>query len=284
MAKSNAEKQKEYKERKWTKVLEMPKIPCECGCGTMIPPFTRLFEPARFARGHGAAASNKATRFKKGQKPWNAGIKAPSISEGQKGKPKSPESIAKRTATRRAKNGGVYQTAKGWKHTPETIENMRVANQANAKFGEANHFFGKRHTDESKARMSAANSGENHPNFGKPKSEEAKRKLSESIRGEKHWNWKGGSSHAPYSLEFSSKLKRSIRKRDKYTCQRCGVTQGELEYWIHVHHLDFNKANNSHDNLVCACASCNIWANYHPDEPFINPDVWARTHDAPLEA
>lgn len=50
----------------------MPQIPCECGCGTMIPPINRTLKPARFARGHNGAG--KQTRFRTGQNigPTNA--------------------------------------------------------------------------------------------------------------------------------------------------------------------------------------------------------------------
>jgi group I intron endonuclease len=60
------------------------------------------------------------------------------------------------------------------------------------KFGELNPFYGKRHTDETKANWSRADmSGENNPMFGKPggmlgknMSDSAKKKLSESRLGE----------------------------------------------------------------------------------------------------
>lgn len=255
---SNAEKQRRHKEKKWAEVLEMPKIPCECGCGVMIEPLTKAFTPARYVHGHNSRGYNpnrERTQFKKGQKPWNDGIKAPSISAGQKGKKKSPESIAKRTATRLAKNDGVYQKARGWKHKPETIQNMRIANAANAKHGADNPMYGKKPSQAVIAKMKAA-----------------------LPRGEKHANWHGGVDKAGYGHEFTHELKRTIKYRDKFTCQRCGINQNDLRYYMHIHHLDHDKLNNSPDNLVCACAKCNQWARKHPDDPFINPEIWERTH------
>jgi hypothetical protein len=38
---------------------------------------------------------------------------------------------------------------------------------------------------------------------------------------------------------------------------------------LQVHHLDHDKMNNDPTNLVAACGSCNVWASYHRDEPFI---------------
>ena len=50
----------------------MPRIPCECGCGTLIRPITRKFKPARFAQGHNSGG--EATRFKsKGDQRMKAG-------------------------------------------------------------------------------------------------------------------------------------------------------------------------------------------------------------------
>ncbi len=252
MSKPNNQKQKEYKERRWAEILKMPQILCECGCGTMIPPFTRQFKPARFAHGHNQ--DGVKTRFKKGQDAWNKGLPSPWSVETHTGKKKLPESTAKRTATRLVNNGGVYQTAKGWKHTPNTIDNMKTANRAKAKFGEENHFFGKRHSKESKAKISAANSGANNV------------------------AWRGGVSTLPYGPEFTRAFKRIIRIRDQYTCQRCGIVQAEHKRTLQIHHIDFDKNNNDPSNLVTACNKCNIWANYHPNEPFINPEVWERTH------
>jgi len=49
--------------------------------------------------------------------------------------------------------------------------------------GEDNPNFGKPRLDETKRKISVANSGKNNPNFGKPTSEETKRKISESQIG-----------------------------------------------------------------------------------------------------
>ena len=247
-----AERQARHREKKYAEIATMPKIPCACGCGTMIAPITTEFKPAQYAKGHNS--HGEETRFKKGQKAWNEGLPAPWAVAAHTGKKHSPEAIAKRTATRRAKHGGVYQTAHGWKHTPETIARMVIVGRANALYGANNPMFGKIHSPEVRVKISLATSGA------------------------KHSHWKGGRSFFPYGYEFNRKFKRLIRERDNYTCQRCGITQSELGYTIHIHHLDHDKMNSSPHNLVCACARCNIWASWNREIPFVNPDVWQRTH------
>ena len=135
MARSPA--QVAYAARKEAERLALPRIPCECGCGTMIPPVTALWKPARFAHGHNPDGAS--TRFSAGQPAWNKGRPSPWATATHKGKRLTPEQIAQRTATRLAKTGGTYQTARGWKHTPETIAKITAANRQNARSGPANH-------------------------------------------------------------------------------------------------------------------------------------------------
>lgn len=230
MAKSRKQIYAEWYERKWAKVLEMPKIPCECGCNMMIPPLTKQFKPARFVNGHSVAG-------------WNRGMKCPDISERQRGKKKSPESMAKRTITRRERMGGKYLIG-GYKHSEQAIENNRNAQLKIDRKGENNPFFGKKHTEETRRIISEANTKERNP----------------------HWN--GGTSNLPYGVEFTRKFKKIIRERDNYTCQRCGIIQKEYGRTLQIHHLDHDKFNNDPANLVVACGKCNTWASYHRDEPF----------------
>lgn len=68
--------------------------------------------------------------------------------------------------------------------------------------------------------------------------EEHKRKIS----GENNWNWQGGKSFEPYSIDWTETLRRSIRERDNYVCQMCGKTQIEelenIERKLAIHHMD----------------------------------------------
>lgn len=209
------ERQKRHMEKKYAEIALMPKIPCKCGCGTMIAPITTDLKPAQYAHGHNP--SGLSTRFVKGQKAWNEGIPNPSASLAHKGKKLSQGEIEQRTKTRLERHGGIYQVARGWKHAPETLEKMR---------GKNNH------------------------------------------------HWHGGRVRSRYG--FTDNLKASIRNRDDHTCMRCGKVQSDLNHTIEVHHLDHNPSNNSPMNLVCACHPCNVWASFHRDQEFVNAEIAIR--------
>jgi hypothetical protein len=84
-------------------------------------------------------------------------------------------------------------------------------------------------------------------------------------KGQKNPNWNGGLSFLPYSEDFNKSLKNEIRKRDDYTCQICLIKDVFSNFPIH--HIDYNKMNNSKDNLITICNYChgktnksrNVW-------------------------
>lgn len=60
-----------------------------------------------------------------------------------------------------------------------------------------------------------------------------------------------------YGPEFDAKLKRLIRMRDGFNCQRCGSNfSGKRSKKLDVHHIDCNKYNNRKNNLISLCKSC----------------------------
>jgi hypothetical protein len=98
---------------------------------------------------------------------------------------------------------------------------------------------------------------------------EYERCLSCSKKGELNNNYVKDRSLIEYTLEWNGQLKESIRKRDDYKCQNCGMTEEEhLIVWgqvLHVHHIDYNKKNCQEDNLITTCLQCNIRANFNRD-------------------
>lgn len=171
------------------------------------------------------------TKFKKGQVPWNKGIKKfrgeYKLSEEQKKKIGLANSIA----------------LKGKKQSPESIA-KRVLK-----------LRGKKRTEEVKQRISLAHKGMKKP-WVKPFIH---------YKGEKHWNWKGGISENLYSKEFTPTLKLKIRTRDNFTCQLCAMTEKEelekLNRVLCVNHIDFDKNNCKENNLNTLCIRCNVKIN-----------------------
>ena len=102
-------------------------------------------------------------------------------------------------------------------------------------------------------------------------------KMSENHRdqyGAKNSSWKGGISFEPYTTDWTESLRRTIRERDRYTCQLCGKPQGDR---VHsVHHIDYDKKNCNPENLITLCCSCNTkvnsnreyWTNYFYEKVF----------------
>lgn len=109
---------------------------------------------------------------------------------------------------------------------------------------------------------------------GKRLSENHKRRIGEGVSGEKNGRWQGGLSFEPYGIEFSESLKEQIRERDSHQCQICGAKRpqmgniNDIDYekidsfqTLDVHHIDYNKQNNSPENLVSLCHSCHSKTN-----------------------
>jgi len=103
--------------------------------------------------------------------------------------------------------------------------------------GKSNSFYGKRHTKKAKDKIRKANSGKNAP------------------------NWQGGISFKPYCEKFNNELKQAIRRRDHYTCQRCGKRQKKRGRRLSVHHVHFDKEN-CYPDLIALCLRCNFIVNY----------------------
>lgn len=82
------------------------------------------------------------------------------------------------------------------------------------------------------------------------------------IPPEKHPNWKNGKSFEEYPKEFNSELKEKIRRRDNYKCQLCWTTETDVNHKLSVHHIDYNKKNNSENNLILLCKKCHAKTNF----------------------
>ena len=79
--------------------------------------------------------------------------------------------------------------------------------------------------------------------------------------GKNHYNWNGGISFEPYSIDWKKTLRISIRERDHYRCQLCGEPQGDRA--LSIHHIDYDKRNCNPNNLTTLCASCHTKTNFN---------------------
>lgn len=89
------------------------------------------------------------------------------------------------------------------------------------------------------------------------------------ISGENSPTWLGG--HDDGRGANWRKQRRAARKRDGFTCQKCGITEDESGRCLDVHHVtpfrDFNndwETANQLDNLISLCNKCHLiveWEN-----------------------
>jgi len=233
---------------------------CECGCGEEVKPRNR------FIRGHHVRINHPMKRPEVAAK---VSIKILALGEdhpmkrpevrakfvGDLNPMKRPEVIAKAIETKR-KNGFYDELSERMLGESNPSKRPEVAvkiSENHADFsGTKNPFYGKKHSEKSRATMSAIRKtmykGENNPMYG-------------SCRvGAENPNWRGGTSIEPYCEIWASQdYKDSIKQRDDYRCQNpdCWGKKGHL----HVHHIDYNKKHCHPWYLITVCNSCNSRAN-----------------------
>jgi hypothetical protein len=96
--------------------------------------------------------------------------------------------------------------------------------------------------------------GEKKPTcFWKGKKFTKEHRLNMAKKGDKNYFWQGGKFKDSYPEEFNNYLKELIRERDG-VCQLCMGLDENKE--LAVHHIDYDKENNSLNNLISLCNSC----------------------------
>lgn len=94
-----------------------------------------------------------------------------------------------------------------------------------------------------------------------PCSEQRKIRISESNSGKNHWTYNGTPYVKLYPLGWNHTFKEQVRFRDGYKCQECGCSEVENGRNLSVHHIDYNKMNIEHKNLISLCISCHLKTN-----------------------
>ena len=177
------------------------------------------------------------------------------------------------------------------KHSIKSLEKMSVNRKGKAS-GEDCYWFGKTLTKQHKKKLSDAKKdiykGKLHPKW-KQKTEIkcnicgaimllTKREIglkttcSRQCKDKCHSNlmiaegnpmWKGGITFNPYPLGWNKTFKEQIRYRDRYKCMVCGMPEVENGRRLDVHHIDYDKNNLEHTNLISLCHSCHPKTNVH---------------------
>lgn len=164
--------------------------------------------------------------------------------------------------------------------------------------GKNNPFFGKKHSDETKHTISLANSGKkaseetrkklsvimkgNKFSLGKYHSIETRLKMSVAKKGVRFTDehrknmsgsscgaWLGGKSFEPYTLDFTTRFKESIKKRDGSSCQLCNKTINELQKsnkYLVIHHINYDKLLSVKENCVSLCGRCHSITNHNREK------------------
>jgi hypothetical protein len=129
---------------------------------------------------------------------------------------------------------------------------------------------GKKHTDETKQRLSDINKGKTSPNKGKHMTEETKMKLSEINKGKRCGElspvWKGGISFEPYCPKWTKELRERVRAFFEYRCVTCGKHVNECKRNLQVHHVEYNKqacCDGKPVHFAALCNSCHMKTNFN---------------------
>jgi len=131
-----------------------------------------------------------------------------------------------------------------------------LADNPDMRLGENNGFYGKSHTAERKKQWSEDKKGKWSYNL-----EQKEKQTRNTPKKEEHHAWQGGISNGEYGLEFNKDLKETIKLKYKNICQLCGTETVELD----IHHIDYNKTNNSEYNLIPLCKVCHGKTNFGRD-------------------
>jgi len=130
--------------------------------------------------------------------------------------------------------------------------------KANPRIGSKNPFFGRKHKPTTIDHWRKTKRGK--WSYTQAQYEKSKRN---TPKGPAHPNWKQGASFEEYGPEFNKSLKQQIKESYEFKCQICDTETKLLD----VHHIDYDKTNNSWNNLIPLCKRCHGKTNY-------NRNVW----------
>lgn len=170
-----------------------------------------------------------------------------------------------------SKNRLQALTLKGRKRTETFKLKVSIGNKGKKRTEEQKKKYSESHkgikpSEDVKQRISLTLKGRKNPGMsefqkqywtGERKKERSKLYIGKFV-GELSPSWQGGISFEPYGLEFNKKLKKFIKNRDISMCQTPNCMNTEN---LCIHHIDYNKQNNSLENLITLCRSCHSKTN-----------------------
>ena len=68
-------------------------------------------------------------------------------------------------------------------------------------------------------------------------------------------NKKIDNKYRRYSRDWIS-ISEEYKKNKNYKCEECGLDCSITKYYLHVHHINNNRFNNSDRNLKALCRAC----------------------------
>jgi hypothetical protein len=163
-----------------------------------------------------------------------------------------PKGVFVRTEKHREALRGYVKTAEHRKHLSESMKGHKFSEEHNKKISESN---------KGRSVWNKGLKGNQVPWNKGLKGYRAGTKHPWMPKGKNHFNWQGGKSFEPYTVDWTQTLKRSIRERDGYVCQICGASQEDKVF--SVHHIDYNKKNCNPENLITLCRGCHTKTNYN---------------------
>lgn len=212
---------------------------------------------AEAARNPSPEARQKMSEWQRGKKKGPRSTETRrKISSGLRGKKLSVEALRKRTETRRRNGVMCGPNNPNWKGGPQPAWCAFCGDYIGLiKYNEA--------TGQTTFR------GEKRRHFCRSKDCLALW-TSAYLRGANHPRWKGGCE--PFYGPDWPGQRDCARNRDNYTCQRCGLTEGQVGHEVSVHHIrPFRESkDNSTENLICLCDTndngCHLHCEHNPED------------------
>lgn len=152
-----------------------------------------------------------------------------------------------------------------WHNNPIAIERMRIIGES---------CRGIPRSEDTRAKIGIGNRGKTH-------TEHSKIKMSSTKLGIPVDEWVEYGKMNPYSNEFTERLKAIIRDTYDNKCFICGMNESDNCRKMSIHHINRDKLDTSHNNLIPLCVSCHSSSHTSKMEAYLTyiiNDSYHETH------